>query len=165
MVAHALIALILQRVGPETVNADLTVEKLFELTLELIAEVTRAEKPNSGILDTFMDLYEDLSLEQKRVALYFRLCQRLRAPDELESFYERSRERGIKFGTTLYGVALSAATQSPALFQKFSTRVLADMNSEGVEPSGQAGTALLRGSAICGKLDDAFRHFKDIEAA
>jgi len=148
------------------VNEHLTLDEILGFTLELLSTVIEIQNTLPVTSEpSRLNPARQFSAEQRRVILYFRLCGCLQAPDKVQSFYKRTRERGIKFNPTMYAHALSAATHSESAFRSLSKRVLADMAQDRIKPNVDIRLALLRGSATCAALDDAFRHFRQIEAA
>jgi len=140
----------------------------MDFTMQLLTTVINCEKKlRYGVVNEVLtpNFAENLSPEQRHVVLCLRLCGRLNVVEKLEIIYDRSRERGIKYTPSMYAFALSAASHSQPVFQRFSIKVLEDMASDGIESNVDIRKALLKGSARCAVLETTFRNFKSIELA
>lgn len=155
--------LILKRITPGVLDANLTFEKILDLMLLLTAWINRASKFDKG---RRLDIYkEKLTAVQQRIVLYFRLCAQLQQAPRLVEFYEKSKAKKIEFTSMMYSFALRGVSNDAKLFPSFTNIVLRDMSMDAQEPDATHFRNILVGACRSGDVAAALECFRKLELA
>ena len=155
-------SLILRRITPGVLDANLTFDKILDLTLLLSTWVNNAASVD--VKDRLNTYTEKLTTTQRQIVMYFYLCARLQQAPRVIEFYGKSKAKGIQFTPMMYSFALFGVSHDPQRFPSFTNTVLKDMSMDGCEPDAEHFKALLIGACQSHDVAAALECFRKIES-
>jgi hypothetical protein len=138
--------MILQRITPESINAEFSFDDAVETLISLLNTISASRLES---LDRLSNYLEPQTAAQMRVIVYFRLCGRLRMAEQMAAFYDESKNRGVEFTPLMYNFALSGVSNDPSVFSSFSSKVLGDMAKDHIVPDIGIMKNIMRGWFAC----------------